>query len=143
MATPYKRTDRRIRPRGDTRSKIRPSQQEQKEEEEGGAEVETEGEEEEEGGKRRQGGGTGGGRGRGREGGRRRHEWKRKSRTEDKGVEAYIHVDDRLIGTIDGGEQGVGATGVEGQQRRRVAGVWTSVPSVVPCCTQCSCTLGT
>ncbi len=141
MATPL-RTDRRIRPRGDTRSKIRPSQQEQKEEEEGGAEVETEGEEEEEGGKRRQGGDRRRKR-KGREGGRRRHEWKRKSRTEDKGVEAYIHVDDRLIGTIDGGEQGVGATGVEGQQRRRVAGVWTSVPSAVPCCTQCSCTLGT
>lgn len=36
-ATPYKGTDRDMRPRGDTKSKIRPSQQEeQKEEEEGG-----------------------------------------------------------------------------------------------------------
>ena len=65
---------------------------------------------------------------------------KRESRTEDKDVEAYIHVDDRLVGTIDGGEQGIGATGVEGQQRRRVAGRWTSVPSVVPCRAQRSCT---
>ncbi len=122
MATPYKRTDRRIRPRGDTRSKNGPSQQEQKEEEEGGGGGRQK-ERRERKGERADRGGAGGGRGRGREGGRRRHEWKRKSRTEDKGVEAYIHVDDRLIGTIDGGEQGVGATGVEGQQRRRVAGV--------------------
>jgi len=70
-------------------------------------------------------------------GGRRK---KRKSYTGNKDIEAYIHVDDRLIGTVDGGEQGVGATGVEGQQRRRVARVWTSVPSVVPCRAQRSCT---
>ncbi len=109
---PYKGTDRHIRPRGDTKSKSRPSQQEEQKQEEEGV---------------------------------RRHKGrrKRKSWTEDKGVEAYIHVDDRLIGTVDGGEQGVGATGVEGQQRRRVAGVWTSVPSVVPCHAQRSCTVMT
>ena len=58
-------------------------------------------------------------------------------------VQAYIHVDDRLVGTVDGGELGIGATGVEGQQRRRVAGVWTGVPSVVPCRAQRPCTVAT
>ena len=52
----------------------------------------------------------------------------------------HIHVDDGLVYTIDNGKQGVDATGVERQQRRRVARVRASVPGVVPCCCQSACT---